>query len=82
MVDGVNVGAINGGMKLKFLSVATDAIDKREMRLMTESAGQIIAVLGDTPYYTSLEQAMKIRKYIKQRNVAQLPRSVQDIIRA
>ena len=69
-------------MKLKFLSVATDAIDKSEMRLMTESAGQIIAVLGDTPYYTSLEQAMKIRKYIKQRNVAQLPKSVQDIIRA
>ena len=82
MVDGVNVGAVNGGMKLKFLSVATDAIDKSEMRLMTESAGQIIAVLGDTPYYTSLEQAMKIRKYIKQRNVAQLPKSVQDIIRA
>ncbi len=79
MVDGVNVGAVNGGMKLKFLSVATDAIDKSEMRLMTESAGQIIAVLGDTPYYTSLEQAMKIRKYIKQRNVAQLPKSVQDI---
>lgn len=82
MVDGVNVGAVTGGMRLKFLSVATDAIEKSEMRLMTESAGQIIAVLGDTPYYTSLEQAMKIRKYIKQRNVAQLPKSVQDIIRA
>ena len=82
MVDGVNVGAVTSGMRLKFLSVATDAIEKSEMRLMTESAGQIIAVLGDTPYYTSLEQAMKIRKYIKQRNVAQLPKSVQDIIRA
>lgn len=82
MVDGVNVGAVTGGMRLKFLSVATDAIEKSEIRLMTESAGQIIAVLGDTPYYTSLEQAMKIRKYIKQRNVAQLPKSVQDIIRA
>lgn len=82
MVDGVNVGAVTGGMRLKFLSVATDAIEKSEMRLMTESAGQIIAVLGDTPYYISLEQAMKIRKYIKQRNVAQLPKSVQDIIRA
>lgn len=82
MVDGVNVGAVTGGMRLKFLSVATDAIEKSEIRLMTESAGQIIAVLGDTPYYASLEQAMKIRKYIKQRNVAQLPKSVQDIIRA
>ena len=81
MVDGVNIGAMTGGMQLRFLSVATDAIDKTEMRLMMESAGRIIAVLGDTPYYTALEQAMKIRKYIKQRNVAQLPKSVQDIIR-
>ena len=36
---------------------------------------------ADTPYYESLESAMKIRKYVKQRNVNQLPKSVQDIIR-
>ena len=48
---------------------------------MTESSGQSIVVLADTPYYESLENAMKIRKYVKQRNVAQLPKSVQDIIR-
>lgn len=82
MVDGVNIGVMTGGMQLRFLTVATDAIEKSEMRLMMESAGRIIAVLGETQYYTALEQAMKIRKYIKQRNVAQLPKSVQDIIRA
>ena len=82
MVDGVNIGVMTGGMQLRFLSVATDAIEKSEMRLMMESTGRIIAVLGETQYYTALEQAMKIRKYIKQRNVAQLPKSVQDIIRA
>ena len=38
-------------------------------------------MLSDTPYYESLESAMKIRKYVKQRNVNQLPKSVQDIIR-
>src|SRR5699024_4091030 len=32
-------------------------------------------------YYEYLENAMKVRKYVKQRNVAQLTRSVQDIIR-
>lgn len=48
---------------------------------MTESKDEAIAVLADTDYYNSLEQAMKIRKYVKQRNVAQLPKSVQDIIR-
>lgn len=80
MVDGVTVGAVTGGMRLKFLTVATDAVDKSNLRLMTESAGQAIAVLADTDYYNSLEQAMKIRKYVKQRNVAQLPKTVQNII--
>ena len=48
---------------------------------MTSSVNQAIVVLADTPYYDSLESSMKIRKYVKQRNVAQLPKSVQDIIR-
>lgn len=81
MVDGMAVGALGGNMRIKFLTMATDAIDKNEMRLMTESSGQIIAVLGDTPYYASLENAMQIRNYVKRRNVAQLPKSMQDIIR-
>ena len=81
MVDGTVSGSVTGGMKLRFLTVATDAVDKSELRLMTESKGQAIVVLSDSPYYESLESAMKIRKYIKQKNVPQLPKSVQDIIR-
>lgn len=81
MVDGFTVGAITGGMRFRFLTVATDPTAKAELRLMTESSGQAIIVLADTPYYDSLESAMKIRKYVKQRNVTQLPKSVQDIIR-
>ncbi len=81
MVDGISVGAITGGMRLKFLTVASDVAQKSALHLMTESVGQAIAVLAETDYYDSLRQAMKIRKYVKQRNVAQLPKSVQDIIR-
>ncbi len=81
MVDGVTVGAPTGGMKLRFLTVATDAIEKENAHLMMSSKGQAIVVLDDTTYYESLENAMKIRKYVKQRNVAQLPKTVQDIIR-
>ena len=81
MVDGVTVGPITGGMRLKFLTRACDGTEKSPLRLMTESYGQAIAVLADTDYYNALEKAMKIRKYVKQRNVAQLPKSVQDIIR-
>ena len=81
MVDGVTAGAVTGGMKLRFLTVATDAVEKSDLRLMSASANEAIVVLADTSYYDSLENSMKIRKYVKQRNVAQLPKSVQDIIR-
>ena len=82
MVDGITVGNITGGMCLHFLTVATDNAEKSELRLMTDSKGkEAIVVLSDTPYYESLESAMKIRKYVKQRNVNHLPKSVQDIIR-
>lgn len=80
MVDGIVTGALTGGMKLKFLTVATDAVEKSELRLMADSTGQAIVVLADYPYYESLENAMKIHKYVKQRNVMQLPKSMQDII--
>lgn len=81
MVDGIAVTSGTGGMKLRFLTVATDATEKADLRLMAESKGQAIVVLADSPYYESLENAMKIRKFVKQRNVSQLPKSVQDIIR-
>ena len=80
MVDNTTVGAVTGGMRLKIMTVATDSAEKAELRVMTESSGQSIVVLADTPYYESLENAMKIRKYVKQRNVAQLPKTVRDII--
>lgn len=81
VVDGVTIGVPTGGMKLRFLTIATDITEKSELRLMTESRGAAIVVLADLPYYDNLEHAMQIRRYVKQRNVAQLPKSVQDIIR-
>ena len=82
MVDGQTVGTLTGGMMLRVLTVATDPVEKNELRLLAESKGQVTVVLAENPYYESLESAMKIRKYVKQRNVAQLPKSMQDIIRA
>ena len=80
-VDNTNIGSVTGAMKLRIMTVAMDPIEKGDLRLMTESNKQAIVVLSETPYYESLEKAMKVRKYVKQRNVAQLPKSVQDIIR-
>lgn len=81
MVDNVVIGSTTGAMQLQILTVATDETEKSKMQLVTESSRRAIVVLGDTPYYESLESAMKVRKYVKQRNISQLPKSVQDIIR-
>ena len=81
MVDGITVGVATGGMRLRFLTMNTDAIEKTDFQLMAESKNnEAIVVLADTPYYESLESAMKIRKYVLQRNVSQLPKSMQKII--
>ncbi|MDD2502612.1 MAG: BREX system P-loop protein BrxC [Clostridia bacterium] len=81
MVDGIIVGAVTGGMRLRILTVATDPVEKTALRLLAGSSGEAVVVLADTPYYETLENAMKIRKYVKQRNVNNLPKSVQDIIK-
>lgn len=81
VVDGQTNGVLTGGMMLRVLTAASDPVEKTEMRLVTDSKGKAIIVLADNPYYEFLESAMKIRKYVKGRNVSQLPKSVQDIIR-
>ena len=81
VVDNTVIGSLVGGMKLKILTVATDAVEKSDMRLTVDSTGQALIVLADTPYYQLLENAMKVRNYLKQRNVSQLPQSTQNIIR-
>ena len=81
MVDGITVGVATGGMRLRFLTMNTDAIEKTDFQLMAESKNnEAIVVLADTPYYESLESAMKIRKYVLQRNVNSLPDTVKKII--
>ena len=68
-------------MRLRFLTVATDQTEKNELTLMAQSHGEAIVVLDENSYYESLERAMKIRNYVKQLNLPQLPKSVQDIVR-
>ncbi len=81
MVDNTPYGKLTGGMKLHIITVAMDPTEKQEMRLLASSEGQVIVVLAQNQYYEYLESALKISKYVKQRNVTQLPQSIQAIIR-
>lgn len=83
-VDEMLNGSACGGMRLRIVTVASDYYSAPEQRLLMDSQinNEAIVLLDDeTPYFEELEQAMKIRKYVKQKNVSQLSESIQDIIR-
>ena len=83
-VDETLNGSSCGGMRLRIVTVASDLYSTDDHKLLTLSQinkEAIVVLSADTPYFDELEQAMKIRKYVKQRNVSQLPDSIQRIIR-
>ena len=83
-IDETLNGSASGGIRLRVITVASDHYKDSDQQLIMESqvnTEAIVVLSGDTPYYDELEQAMKIRKYVKQKNVSQLPETIQDIIR-
>ena len=83
-IDEALNGSASGGIRLRVITVASDHYKDSDQQLIMESQVNneaIVVLSSDTPYYDELEQAMKIRKYVKQKNVSQLPETIQDIIR-
>ena len=83
-VDETLSGTATGGMRLRILTVASDYYGSGDQRLIMDSQVNneaIVVLSNETPYFDELEQAMKIRKFVKQRNVSQMPESIQRIIR-
>ena len=83
-IDETLVGAATGGVRLRFVTVASDYYNAPEAKLVMDSQANnetIVLLSNAVQYFEELETAAKIRKYIKQKNVSQLPESIQDIIR-
>ncbi len=83
-IDETLVGAATGGVRLRFVTVASDYYNAPEAKLIMDSQSNneaIVLLSNSVQYFEELETAAKIRKYIKQKNVSQLPESIQDIIR-
>ena len=77
-VDETLNGSASGGMRLRIVTVASDYYGAPDQRLIMDSQVNneaIVVLSNETPYFEELEQAMKIRKYVKQRNVSQLRRA-------
>jgi hypothetical protein len=83
-IDESVVGAATGGVRLRFVTVASDYYNAPEAKLIMDSQANneaIVLLSSEVQYFEEIETAAKIRKYIKQKNVSQLPESIQDIIR-
>lgn len=83
-IDETLVGAATGGVRLRFVTVASDYYNAPETKLIMDSQVNneaIVLLSSSVQYFEELETAAKIRKYIKQKNVSQLSESIQDIIR-
>lgn len=83
-IDETIVGGSTGGVRLRFVTVASDYYNGPEEKLKMDSQANkeaIVLLSDEVQYFEELETAAKIRKYIKQKNVSQLPESIQEIIR-
>lgn len=83
-IDETLVGTATGGVRVRFVTVASDYYNAPDAKLIMDSQVNnevIILLSSDAQYFEELETAARIRKYIKQKNVSQLPESIQEIIR-
>jgi len=83
-IDQTLIGTATGGVRLRFVTVASDYYHAPEAKLIMDSYANnetIVLLSSAVQYFEVLETAAKIRKYIKQKNVSQLPESIQDAIR-
>ncbi len=83
-IDETSFGSLTGGMHLRVITVASGMAGQGDQALIMKSNvdNEAILVLSDKyPYFEDLENAAKIRKYVKSRNVSALPEAIQHIIR-
>lgn len=84
IIDETTIGQLTGSVRLRILTVAGDLYNAGDQMLLmcSHRDNEAILRLSDKyPYFDDLERAAKIRKYVKSRNVAQLPEAIQSIIR-
>lgn len=84
-IDETPIGQPGGNIMLQFITVASEIYSTDDSVFLHKSGtnNAVMIVLSDTlPYFEELEFAMKIRNYVKGKNVAQLPEAIQAIIRS
>ena len=68
IIDGALMGqSVTDGLKLEFLTNASDVSSMNELSLVGRSAGETLVVLdAESRYYEFVEESLQIRKYLNQ----------------
>lgn len=84
MVDHAMVGQPSSDIRLRLITLASDIAENdadAHFILQSKAGNEAIVYLSTrSDYYHELEEVKRIEKYIKQRNVAQLPETIRKII--
>lgn len=84
LVDDTQINTPTGGIKLRIITESSDLYAQGEGQWIfnTQINKEAYVVLNtENSYFDELVNAAKIKKYIKTRNVSQLPEAIQNIIR-
>jgi hypothetical protein len=82
-VDDTLFGSASGGMRLRFVTVAGSYYSANENKILNDSRANneaIIFLSSEGGYFEELQNAAKINKYVRMKNVAQQPENIQEII--
>lgn len=84
MVDNALIGQPASDIKLRLVTLASDLTEAdadSHLTLQSKAGNEAIVFLStSSSYYQELEEVRRIEKYIKQRNIAQLPESIRKIV--
>lgn len=83
-IDETLIGQSQGGIRLRFVTETSNLYRAEEERLIWDSQVNrevIVLLSNDVQYFEELETVAKIDKYVKQKNVSQLPETTRKIIR-
>lgn len=83
-IDEILIGPTTGGVRLRIVTAASDYSKASEGKMIMDSQVNneaIVLLSSNVKYFEELEEAARIRKYIKQKNVNNVPASVESIIR-
>ena len=86
MVDDAIVGQSSSDIRLRLITLASGLREgEADAKLILQSRANneaIVLLSTSGNYYQELEEVRRIEKYVKQRNISQLPESIRKIIQA